>query len=173
MNPGIKTLDVREDLRSGWPVFDKIQATLSTVGQGEVLRLLVPFEPLPLLMVAAKKGFGHKSKQLPEGHWEVLFSRDVDTISQTNHPNSLAASACGCELQDFAEVIEVDARGLEPPQPMALILEALASLPRGAKLQARTDRRPVHLYMHLEGRGFVSGSEEQKDGSFITHIRHA
>jgi uncharacterized protein (DUF2249 family) len=54
---------------------------------------------------------------------------------------------------------------------MVKILEALAALPAGAELRARTDRRPVHLYPHLEERGFAAESEEQSDGSFITHIR--
>lgn len=173
MKSGIKTLDVREDLRSGRPVFDIIQAALGTVDHGKVLRLLVPFEPVPFFHVASKKGFGHKSRHMPEGYWEVLFSRDADAVSQTDDLNSSSPGACNCEPQDSVEVIEVDARGLEPPQPMVRILEALTGLSRGAKLCARTDRRPVHLYLHLEERGFVSGSEEQKDGSFITHIRHA
>jgi TusA-related sulfurtransferase len=65
----------------------------------------------------------------------------------------------------------VDARGLEPPQPLVKILEALATLPEGARLRARTDRRPMHLYAQLEERGFVGESEEQEDGSFVTHVR--
>jgi uncharacterized protein (DUF2249 family) len=65
----------------------------------------------------------------------------------------------------------MDARGLEPPQPLVTILEALASLPKGAQLRARTDRRPMHLYAQLEERGFVGESEAQKDGSFVTHVR--
>jgi uncharacterized protein (DUF2249 family) len=67
--------------------------------------------------------------------------------------------------------VELDARGLEPPQPMVKILEALAALPEGGELRAHTDRRPIHLYSHLEERGFSGDSEEQNDGSFITHIR--
>jgi hypothetical protein len=67
--------------------------------------------------------------------------------------------------------MDVDARGLEPPQPMVKILETLATLPTDAALRARTDRRPVHLYPMLEARGFAGQSEEQSDGSFITHIR--
>jgi uncharacterized protein (DUF2249 family) len=67
----------------------------------------------------------------------------------------------------------VDARGLEPPQPLVAILEALGRLPQGGVLQARTDRRPMHLYPQLEARGFTGTSQEQDDGSFITHIRHA
>ena len=68
-------------------------------------------------------------------------------------------------------VLEVDARGLEPPQPLVTILEALATLPEGARLRALTDRRPMHLYAQLEERGFVGESEEQKDGSFVTNVR--
>jgi TusA-related sulfurtransferase len=67
--------------------------------------------------------------------------------------------------------VEVDARGLEPPQPLVIILETLASLPAGAELRARTDRRPMHLYPQLEERGFTALTEEQPNGSFLTHIR--
>jgi hypothetical protein len=65
----------------------------------------------------------------------------------------------------------LDARGLEPPQPLFKILEATASLPEGATLQARTRWRPALLYAELEQRGFVGESEEQTDGSYVTHIR--
>ena len=68
-------------------------------------------------------------------------------------------------------VVEVDARGLEPPQPLVKILEALESLPAGTRLRARTDRRPMHLYAQLEQRGFTGESVEQADGSFVTIIQ--
>jgi TusA-related sulfurtransferase len=72
----------------------------------------------------------------------------------------------------MGEVVELDARGLEPPQPLVKILEALASLPPGATLRAQTDRRPMHLYAQLEERGFTGSSEQAEDGSYITHVRH-
>ncbi len=75
------------------------------------------------------------------------------------------------ETETIARIIEVDARGLEPPQPMVVILEALSALPKDAELRARTDRRPMHLYAHLEARGFVGETEAHSDGSFVTHIR--
>jgi uncharacterized protein (DUF2249 family) len=53
---------------------------------------------------------------------------------------------------------------------MVKILEALVALPAGAELRARTERRPMHLYPHLEERGFTAATEEQSDGSFLTHI---
>jgi TusA-related sulfurtransferase len=67
--------------------------------------------------------------------------------------------------------VDLDARGLEPPQPLVTILEAINTLGSDAILRAQTDRRPMHLYAQLEARGFTGESTEQPDGSFITHIR--
>lgn len=69
--------------------------------------------------------------------------------------------------------VALDVRGLEPPQPLVAILEALARLPEGGAMRARTDRRPLHLYPLLEQRGFTGQTEAQHDGSFITIIRRA
>ena len=69
------------------------------------------------------------------------------------------------------QIIELDARGLEPPQPMMKILEALAALPEGATLAAHTDRQPLLLYPMLEQRGFTYETNSQTDGSHLTQIR--
>jgi TusA-related sulfurtransferase len=69
-------------------------------------------------------------------------------------------------------LIQLDARGLEPPQPMMKILEAVATLPAGAALVAHTDRQPLLLYPLLEQRGFTYETTTQSDGSHVTHIRH-
>jgi TusA-related sulfurtransferase len=71
-----------------------------------------------------------------------------------------------------AQPIQLDARGLEPPQPMMKILEALAALPAGTVLAANTDRQPMLLYPMLEQRGFTYETTQQSDGSHLTHIRH-
>jgi TusA-related sulfurtransferase len=67
--------------------------------------------------------------------------------------------------------IQLDARGLEPPQPMMKILEAIAALPADATLAAHTDRQPLLLYPMLEQRGFTYETIKQSDGSHLTHIR--
>ncbi len=85
--------------------------------------------------------------------------------------NKTDASPRNGAASDPVPVVEVDARGLEPPQPLVKILESLAALPAGAELRAFTDRRPVHLYAQLEERGFAAVTEEQPDGTFLTHIR--
>jgi TusA-related sulfurtransferase len=75
------------------------------------------------------------------------------------------------DAMNEGQFIELDARGLEPPQPMIRILEALATLPAGAALKAWTDRRPVPLFVILAERGYTSQTEEDKNGSYITYIR--
>ena len=67
-------------------------------------------------------------------------------------------------------LFELDARGFEPPQPLLKALEAVATLPAGATLHLHTRWRPALLYAELEKRGFTGESEEQSDGSYLTHI---
>lgn len=170
MSSEIVTLDVRDDLRNGSEPFSKIMYTVGQLRAGEQLALLVPFEPVPLFAVMAKQGFTHAARQLPDGDWEVRFARQ-------SGEKPIAASQPGVRHESnestdrSPEFIELDASGLEPPQPMIKILETLATLPGDAELRARTDRRPMHLYAQLEMRGFKGETEEQTDGSFITHIR--
>jgi uncharacterized protein (DUF2249 family) len=173
MSQDILTLDVREDFRSGEHPCDKIQSALAQLAHGSTLRSLVPFEPLPIFEVAQSKGLGHAARQTPEGDWEVLFSHrpEVEAENTRRATGKTHSCGCGCAATGPAEVVAVDARGLEPPQPMVKILEALAALPDGAAVRAHTDRRPVHLYPILEARGFTCESEPQNDGSFVNHIR--
>jgi len=168
MNETVVTLDVRDDIRQGLQPCSKILQTAASLKDGEALRLITPFEPVPLFSMMAQKGFAHQAKPLGAGDWEVLFTRTEVPLTAENKTASPSPSACGC-----SGVVEVDARGLEPPQPMVKILEAVATLPPSASLFARTDRRPMHLYTQLEQRGFAGESEEQADGSFLTHIRRA
>ena len=70
-------------------------------------------------------------------------------------------------------VAEVDARGMEPPEPMIRILNALEYLPAGAVLHARTDREPCHLFGEATQRGFHHESKTQPDGSWLTVLSRA
>lgn len=66
----------------------------------------------------------------------------------------------------MARKVEVDNRGLEPPEPMVRILEALEKLGPDDILVAINDRRPFFLYPQLDERGFIHRTEEREDGSF-------
>ncbi len=184
MSKKVITLDVREDIQRGREPFSKIMQTVAGLGADEDLRLIAPFEPVPLFGVLAQRGFSHQVKVVADGSFEVLFSRKPASspgaekraeapaarppLPGTRKQDVRAADHAACT---GTPVLEVDARGLEPPQPLVKILEALATLPEGVNLRARTDRRPMHLYPQLEERGFVGESQEQEDGSFVTYVR--
>jgi uncharacterized protein (DUF2249 family) len=166
----IVTLDVREDIREGREPLTRIMKTAADLQASQALRIIAPFELAPLYHLMAGQGFSYESKPLEAGDWEVLFTRGA--AEPAGAPAARRAeqlAPCGCHR---VETIEVDARGLEPPQPLVTILEALARLPEGAQLRAQTDRRPMHLYAQLGERGFVGETEAQADGSYVTCIRH-
>lgn len=175
MTQSILILDVREDIRSGRQPCGRILETARKVGNGESFKLIAPFEPKPLFELLGREGFTHQAAPLTAGDWEVLFTRKPATASTASTASTPAtteaACGCGCSSTTPGEIVELDARGLEPPQPMVKILEALTELPDQTALHAHTDRRPIHLYAMLEARGFTGQSQEQNDGSFITHIR--
>jgi uncharacterized protein (DUF2249 family) len=165
------TLDVRDDIRKGREPLSKIMRAAAVLQSGEDLLVIAPFEPAPLFAVLEKQGFRHLSRPLATGDWEVRFTSE----SLASPPAVIASGASRVSSRDASlqpvEIMEVDARGLEPPQPLINILETLAQLPVGGQLTARTDRRPMHLYAQLEERGFTAESQEQPDGSFLTHVR--
>jgi len=171
MTQQLVTLDVREDLRQGREPFSRIMAAAARVKSGQELMIIAPFEPVPLFFALEKQGFSHQAKRTSGGDWEVIFSRErVESARRFEEP-------AGFEIRDTAgsetwatSTFELDARGLEPPQPMVRILETLTSLPEDGLLLARTDRRPMHLYAQLEARGFKGETEEHADGGFITKI---
>ena len=168
MSEATMTLDVREDIREGREPFARIMEAVAQLKGNERLRLIAPFEPVPLFSLMARRGFSHESRPTNSGDWEVLFARSSGAGVAPERTPAISPSP-----RDCASAIEVDARGLEPPQPLVVILEALASLPKGGEMHAHTDRRPLHLYAHLDERGCNSETKEQHDGSFVTTIRRA
>lgn len=172
MSPKALRLDVREDLRSGRDAFSKIMQTVGALNPDQELILIAPFQPAPLMALLTKQGFSHQAKPTDGGDWEVVFTRASAKRppADSHTAGAVRQTAASSAICTGTPVIEVDARGLEPPQPLVKILEVLASLPEGTRLRARTDRRPMHLFDQLKERGFVGESQEQADGSFVTLI---
>jgi len=138
-------------------------AAVASLKPGQGLCLIAPFEPKPLYAVLTQRGFRHAVETRSDGSYAVTFT--------PAGPADPAPPPPGGGLMP-ADPFEVDARGLEPPEPMVRILEALAVLPADSKLTAWTDRRPVHLLEQLTERGFRAETKPAEDGSFITVIEH-
>jgi tRNA 2-thiouridine synthesizing protein A len=59
----------------------------------------------------------------------------------------------------------IDGRGLEPPEPFVLTMEALGTLGPQQKLMLLLTREPHPLYRALQSSGFAHQSERQPDGT--------
>lgn len=146
----VRELDVRPLLAAGQGPMQAIMEAVRCLAPGEVLRLVAPFEPVPLYAKLGDAGFAHVTRRREDGSFEVTF-----TPAAPRRPDPVL----------------LDLRGLEPPQPMLRVLEEIEVLPEGGAIVALTRFHPVHLLEILEQRGFSADSEEQPDGSHETIIQ--
>lgn len=142
-------VDVRPILRAGGEPFSVIMSALEGLAPGQGLRLLATFKPVPLFAVMEKKGFAHAEQPLDGGEWEVLFTPSGAEVEQVD------AAAGHSSFDNWPEpAVALDARDLDPPEPMVKILAAADQLAPGATLSALLRREPVFLFPQLEKRGF-------------------
>jgi len=70
--------------------------------------------------------------------------------------------------------IELDVRGLEPPEPLVRVLEALDTLPNDGQLLLKIDCRPLPLYRVLDQDGYAYEERAGTDTLYeITIFRRA
>lgn len=180
-------LDVREDLREGREPFSRIMAARQEVPEGGVLCLRAIFEPVPLYRVMERQGFTHHTERLADDDWRVWFlseggdavrervSAPASTDGSTGAASEATPDATGTpdapDTPDATDVVVLDVRGLEPPEPMVRTLEALESLPEGHTLLQINVRVPQFLLPRLEERGFVYEIREQAPDLVRVFIR--
>jgi uncharacterized protein (DUF2249 family) len=156
------TLDVREELRKGGEPFPRILQAVASLAPGQALRLLATFEPLPLYAVLGRKGFNHTAVRRGEADWEVLFAPQAP---QPRHAAPAAPIFKEPSPDGWPKPSTcLDNRGLEPPEPMIRILDALEHLGSGEVLEALNERDPVFLYPELQARGAAIHTEKVNDG---------
>ena len=159
-------VDVREDIRRGQEPFTKVMAAVKTLDPDQVLVLRTPFEPIPLYDVLGKRGFAHWTDRRGADDWSVWFYRGATAAGAAPAPRPTLATAGG----EGGRVV-IDVRGLEPPQPLVRVLEALERLGPGERLQVLHERRPVFLYPQLDERGFLHETDEPEPGLVRIVIR--
>ncbi|MBI3122709.1 MAG: DUF2249 domain-containing protein [candidate division NC10 bacterium] len=158
-------LDVREQVRAGEEPYHWIMKTVASLRADQVLQLCNIFEPVPLYDVLAQRGFAHWTERRGPQEWWITFYPAATPAERSSAP-----SAASSPQAPSPNPLVVDARGLEPPQPMAKILETLPRIAGGGQILALTDRRPMLLYPKLEERGFAYSTEEMAHGWFETRI---
>lgn len=153
-------LDVRDDIRRGEEPFTRIMTAVRELEGDQALVLRVPFEPIPLYEVLGKRGFLHSTERHAADDWSVTFYRE-------RRPSPAPASPTASQGR------AIDVRGLEPPQPMLKVLDAIDRLEPGGELEVRHDRRPTLLYPLLDERGCVHDTDEPEPGLVRIRIRRS
>lgn len=69
--------------------------------------------------------------------------------------------------------IHIDARDLEPPEPLERVLQTLALLRPGQSIRLLLPREPFPLYPILAARGYGHVTNMDVDGSYVILIRQA
>lgn len=156
-----RTLDLRDELRRGGEPLPRILEEVANLAPGQSLRLLTIFEPLPLYAVLGKKGFLHEATRRGEGDWEVLFTPGAAPAEKL--PSKRLSLATDDGAWPPAGTL-LDNRGLQPPEPMIRILDALEHLQPGEVLEAINEREPQFLYPQLEERGAGIRVDRRADG---------
>lgn len=160
-------LDVRPVMKAGGEPFSLIMQTLQRLEPGQGLRLLVGFEPVPLYGVMQARGFSPTPHSLPNGDFEVLFrpaGAAAPSADETDEMNVADAAWPGPSL-------ELDNRGLVPPEPMVRILAGVEQLGRGEVLAALLDREPVFLFPELQRRGHAWRGGFTEGGAYALSVR--
>jgi uncharacterized protein (DUF2249 family) len=163
-------VDVREDLRGGREPFSRIMAARGEVPPGGALRLRAIFEPVPLYSVMERQGLTHHTEQLGPDDWVVWFYEAAAGATAADAASAEPSAQVSAEPDD---VVILDVRGLEPPEPMVRTLAALETLPADATLVQINVRVPEFLLPQLEQRGFTYEVREQARDLVRLFIRRA
>ncbi len=156
-------LDVRGYIAKGADPFGIIMKAVSEL-DGKILHLINIFEPAPLYSVLGRKGFDHYAEE-KDGIWHIYFYN----TGIKNQPEQSEGIFKPHQTQK-SENYTIDVRGLEPPEPMVKIFEALEGLPEGETLTVHHFRRPKHLYPRLEEKGYKVETNQIADDHIILKI---
>jgi uncharacterized protein (DUF2249 family) len=168
-------LDVREDLRSGGEPFAKILAAVRGLAAADVLRLRTIFEPVPLFIVLGKRGFVHESQEIASEDWVIWFWKPANAESAESAESAAPADELPRSTAEIAgtPTIELDVRGLLPPEPLMRTLAALETLAPGDTLLQLNSRVPQLLFPLLAERGFAWSVDESQPDVVRVRICHA
>jgi uncharacterized protein (DUF2249 family) len=69
------------------------------------------------------------------------------------------------------DIVEIDVCGLQPPEPLERVLEALSHLQEGQRLRMLIDREPRPLYRILDRNGYTYDATLRDDYIYEILIR--
>ncbi len=149
-------LDVRPDIEAGNDPFKRIMSSIKNLSEGDVLKVINSFEPIPLINLLRQKGFAVEVAR-PEPGVVVSYFRkgekaEVPDENQAPPPHKDDFDRA---VQSFGENLKIiDVRRMEMPEPMVTILSALETLPKGHGLLVHHKKYPKFLISELTTRNY-------------------
>ena len=163
-----KELDVRAILSRQEDPLNLIMSTVKELRDSECLKLIAPFEPVPLLHLMQKKGYLNEVHIEEDGSVITYFKRDLSSkkvLEKENLPLVDDPDSFSLKIKHFEGKIKtLDVRDLEMPKPMIAILETIQQLEDGEALYVYHKKIPVYLLPHLEEKGYLYLTKTTDDG---------
>ncbi len=161
-------LDVRPILAGGTDPFDKIMTTLKTLEDNQTLLVINTFEPVPLLNLLKKKGYGYMvERPKPSIVYAYIYKNDSEKTEgvKTNVTTESLSDFESVAKKFEGKMQEIDVRDLEMPMPMVSILETIEKLGKDEALYVHHKKLPRFLLPELETRGFKLVKKEIGEGN--------
>ena len=158
-------LDVRGFLDAGKDPLTLILDKVKSIKAGEALKVINTFEPFPLIIMLKKQGFETYADVISSDLVETYFFKKSNDTTVDVQPKEGAGSNWEEILVRFKDnLITVDVRHLEMPQPMLTILSELDQLPADKALFVYHKRIPVFLLPELSERNMDYRIQEITEG---------
>lgn len=154
-------LDVRPVLAMKQDPLKSILNSISSLNQDECLKIINTFEPIPLIRLLSKKGFGYYTERPDPETVITWFVRTA--IGKTDLETAPEDSIICSTDEEFERTVKsfspdklhtIDVRELEMPLPMISILEHLQKMQSDEALFVYHKKVPVFLLPELKERGF-------------------
>ena len=169
----IEVLDVRSVIENGEDPFKLIMKKIKQLPNDTVLKLVNTFEPAPLITILGKQGFDYFVEHENENLVNTFFYKKTEATAMAEEKQSSGEDWDNTLKQFENNLVTIDVRSLEMPQPMMTILEALETLPVGKALFVYHKRIPVFLLPELKERNFDYRIKEISDNEVHLLIFHS
>ena len=156
--------DVRPILAGNKDPLKEILNKVQQLKDGEYLKIINTFEPIPLIKLLQKKGYQAFTEHLNQNLVITYFFKMVEIETPTrSFLNTLASfEQTLLKFQENLKVIDVTM--MDMPLPMHTILDELTCLGNEQALFVHHKKVPVYLLPHLHDKGYEYLIREEETG---------
>jgi len=166
----IVTLDVRPTIETGADPFKEIMNAVKNMKDAETLKVINVFEPIPLITILKEKGYKTWTNEINANEFHTYFLKEsTSTHQEIVAEMPISEGSFEEKLVGFgSNIVEIDVRLLEMPEPMVTILKEIETLPDAYVLLVNHKKVPQFLLPELKSRGYTWMHKDIELG--LTHL---